>query len=331
MKIITIEEHVPGGAMDAIISRWSAADAPYSSAATGTGLPFAPDSECFSICDKRVADMDRCGITKQVVSCASQTQYLPPELAPSLITQYNNNLAKAIAKYPGRFTAFAALPWSAPELAALELQRTVKELGFVGAILSGRASPEAVFLDDPQFAPVLAAADELTVPIYIHPAAPLLDVQQVYYAGLGEQLSARLSLYGWGWHHEAGIQLLRLILSGAFEKYPNLQIIAGHWGEMIPFFLSRLDQALPQSVTRLNTSITDTFRKHVYVTPSGIFDNSLLKFCIEVLGDDRIIHSVDFPFIPNNDAFRFLEDAPISVDSKERIAYQNAENLFHIA
>ncbi|MBQ8833606.1 MAG: amidohydrolase [Oscillospiraceae bacterium] len=295
--------------------------------APGSGLPYMPDGTMFDICEKRVADMDKHGIDMQVVSCASQSQYIPATLAPSIVKAANDELADAIAKYPGRFAAFAALPWSDPEKAAQELERAVTKLGFKGAILSGRASAGKDFLDAPQFTPVLEAAQALDVPIYVHPAAPMRNVQQSYYDGLGDELSARLSLYGWGWHHEAGIQVLRMILSGAFEKFPNLQLIAGHWGEMVPFFLSRLDQALPQSVTKLNRTLTETFRQNVYVTPSGIFDYPQLKFCIEVLGADRIIHSVDFPFISNEGARPFIENAPISDEEKEKIAHGNAEAL----
>lgn len=329
MKLITIEEHIPSPAI-AAAAVGANADAPYSKNAPGKGLPYVPDMTMFDICQKRVDDMDRHGIDMQVVSCASQTQYIPRLMAPSIVSAANDDLASAIEKFPNRFVAFAALPWSNPEKAAKELERTVTKLGFKGAILAGRASSGADFLDAPQFAPVLETAEKLNVPIYIHPAAPLKNVQESYYAGLGDRLSARLSLYGWGWHHEAGIQVLRLILSGAFEKHPNLQVIAGHWGEMVPFFLSRLDQALPQSVTELSRSITETFRKNVYVTPSGIFDYPQLKFCMEVLSVDRIIYSVDFPFIGNEGARDFLENAPISESEKERIAYSNAERLLKL-
>lgn len=183
------------------------------------------------------------------------------------------------------------------------------------------------FLDDKAFLPILEAAESLQVPIYIHPAPPMTSVQKCYYDGLGDRLSARLSLYGWGWHNEAGIQVLRLILSGVFERFPKLQIIAGHWGEMVPFYLSRLDQALPQSVTGLGRSVTETFRENVFVTPSGIFTYPQLRFCMDVLGVDRILHAVDYPFILNDEAASFLENAPITQSEKECIAYKNVEKL----
>lgn len=278
--------------------------------------------------DARLADMDQHGITKQFLSAPVCTGLLPEQEAPAVVRDANDELAQIMKEHPDRFGAFAVLPWSNPTAAAKELERAMTTLSLQGAILTGRPTGKTEFLDDPQFTPVLEAAAALNAPIYVHPAAPMTAVQKCYYDGLGDQLSARLSLYGWGWHHETGIQLLRMILSGAFEKFQNLQLIAGHWGEMVPFFLSRLDQALPQSLTKLNRTITQTFRENIYVTPSGIFDIPQLKFCIDVLGVDRILHSVDFPFIGNAGAKSFIEDAPIRDDEKEQIAHLNAEALF---
>ncbi len=331
MRIITIEEHIPGSPLAEAVAKYAGADAPYSAYAPGPGLPYAPDPVIFGdVGEKRIADMDRHGISMQVLSVASQSALLPAEEANPIVQETNDRMAQAISRHPDRFAGFASLPWSDPEGAARELERAVTKLGFKGAILSGRASARKDFLDASQFTPVLEAAEALDAPIYIHPAPPIRQVQEVYYAGLGDQLSARLSMYGWGWHHEAGIQILRMILSGAFERFPKLQLIGGHWGEMVPFFLSRLDQALPQNVTGLERTITETFRQNVYITPSGIFDDPQLQFCIDVVGADRIIHSVDCPFLSNAGAKPFLENAPISQDDKEKIAHQNAEKLFRL-
>ena len=313
------------------VAKYAAADAPYSAYASGAGLPYAPNRTIFADAgEQRIANMDKYGIDVQILSVASQSTLLPKEEAVPIVRETNDRMAQAISRHPNRFFGFAALPWSDPKGAARELERAVTKLGFKGAILSGRASAGKDFLDAPQFSPVLEAAEALDAPIYIHPAPPIRQVQEVYYAGLGDRLSARLSMYGWGWHNEAGIQILRMILSGAFERFPKLQLIGGHWGEMVPFFLSRLDQALPQSVTGLERTVTETFRQNVYITPSGIFDDPQLQFCLDVVGADRIIHSVDCPFLSNEGAKPFLENAPISREDKEKIAHQNAEKLFGI-
>lgn len=330
MKIIALEEHIPLKTLTQALAKYPSEDAVRTNCAGSPDLPYFPDMKLYGDIEMRLADMNRYGIAKQILSAPVCSGLLPEKEAAAVVSEANNELSQTVKMYPDRFGAFAVLPWSSPKAAAQELERAVNELGFQGAILAGRPTGKEAFLDDRQFAPVLEAAEALEVPIYIHPAAPMTAVQKCYYDGLGDQLSARLSLYGWGWHHEAGIQVLRMILSGAFEKFPKLQLIAGHWGEMVPFFLSRLDQALPQTVTKLTRSITDTFRRNVYVTPSGIFDYPQLKFCMDMLGADRIIHSVDFPFISNQDAKPFIQNAPIGDEDKEKIAHCNAEKLFKI-
>ncbi len=329
MKIITIEEHVHLRRLGQALAEYYNEDSENAKNAGSKGLPYFPDFNLYSEdgISARIADMDRCGIDKQILSCPVQTQILDEKKAAGIVEEANNDLLAIIRKNKDRFGGFGLLPWSDVDASVKEIHR-LKTLGFDGVMLAGRPSMKAVFLDDKKFLPILSALEETNMPLYLHPAPPLKSVQEQYYGGLGEQLSARLSLYGWGWHNEVGVQCVRMILAGVFEKFPKLQVIAGHWGEFVPFFLSRLDQALPQKVTENKKTITETFRKHFYVTPSGIFDYAQLKFCIEVLGADRIIHSVDFPFIHNDEAKSFIENAPIGQKEKEQIAYKNAEQLF---
>ena len=330
MKIITVEEHISGAPIDRYLAKYALKDAPYVAAAHGKGRPYEADPVLFGDTDRqRIADMDKNGISVQILSCPSKSQLLPKGEAPQIVSETNDFLAETVKKHPDRYGAFALLPWSNVEAAVKEVER-IKKLGFNGVLLSGRATSGDAFLDDKQFIPVLEVCAELELPIYIHPAAPLNTVQTPYYGGLGEEVSARFSLHGWGWHNEAGIQILRTILAGRFDMFPKLQFVAGHWGEMLPFFLSRIDQSMPQTVTKLNRTVTDTFKENIYVTPSGIFDYPQLKFCVEVLGAERIIHSVDCPFISNAGAVPFIENAPLSDTDKELIAYKNAEKLFKL-
>lgn len=328
MKIITIEEHLAGAPINMHLAKYSAEDAPYTALAHGKGRPYDADPELFGDLDcRRIEDMDRYGISVQILSCPAKSQLIPASEAAPIVAETNDYIAETVKKHPDRYGAFALLPWSSPKDAVVEAER-IKRMGFQGILLAGRASAGNAFLDDKSFVPVLEACEALGLPIYVHPGAPLQSVQEPYYGGLGGEVSARLSLHGWGWHNEAGIQILRTILAGRLDRFPRLRLIAGHWGEMLPFFLSRLDQSMPQEVTGLERSITETFRQNVYVTPSGIFDYPQLKFCIEVLGAGRIIHSVDCPFISNAGARPFIEDAPITQEEKELIACKNAERLF---
>lgn len=332
MRIITIEEHITGTELDNSVRKYILENVPYYGLTLGKELPYYPDFNLYAdMGDLRIADMDKHGIDMQVISCPAQSGMLESDEAIPLTKDVNDSMAAAVAEHPDRLAAFASLPWTSPEAAADELERAVNRLGMKGALLAGRPAREAIFLDEPRFAPVLETAEKLKVPIYVHPGIPVPAVQDAYYARLDPVVSARLSLFSWGWHNEAGVQVLRMILAGVFEKYPELQIISGHWGELVPFFLSRLDQALPKKATSLSRTITETFARNVYVTPSGIFTYPQLLFVMQVLGTDRIIHSVDSPLVGNEDAYSFITNAPICNSDKEKIAHGNVEQLLGLS
>ena len=276
----------------------------------------------------RLADMDAHGIDMQVLSYSNAPQLAPAAQSVELTRAANDRLAAIARAHPDRFAGFATLPWQDPQVAAAELERAVHELGLKGTLLIGR--PGQTFLDDPRYEPVLAKLAELKVPLYVHPGPPLPQVQLPYYGGLEKTVTARLSLFGWGWHNEAGIQVIRMILSGRFDKFADLRVISGHWGEMVPFYLQRLDDALPQGVTGLSRTMTDTYRSQVYVTPSGMLNLPHFKFIHEVLGADRILYAVDYPYLTNTGARDFLEQLPISQRDKEKIAHRNAETLLRL-
>lgn len=276
----------------------------------------------------RLAAMDQNGVTMQILSYSNVAQLAPASDAVALTRTANDKLAEAVHANPARFAAFAILPWQNPDAAAAELERAVKELGFVGTLIQGR--PGDTFLDDPRYQPVLAKLNELQVPLYVHPGYPLPQVREPYYGGLDKEVSARLSTFAWGWHNEAGVHVIRMMLVGVFEQFPSLQIISGHWGEMVPFFLQRLDDTIPRAATGFSRSLTEIYKAHVYVTPSGMLNLPHFEFIHKVLGADRILYSIDYPYVTLNGAREFLESLPISVDEKEKIAYRNAEELFRL-
>ncbi len=343
MKIICVEEHVIDPDLLKAGRPTQQAEAPYMTEVGSTFrgkvedgdemLPMAIDFRISSELGAdtgpgRLAQMDQHKIDMQILSCSSPPQNTPIGSEVALTIQANDRLAESVRTNPTRYGGFASLPWRHPDAAADELERAVKQLGFVGAMLLGR--PGEVFLDDARFEPILSKLDELRVPLYVHPGYPLPAVQQPYYGNLDKQVTARLSLFGWGWHNEAGIQLLRLLLAKKFDRFRNLQIISGHWGEMVPFYLQRLDDMIPQEVSGLSRSITDTFKQHVYVTPSGMLNLPHFEFIRSVVGVDRILYSVDYPYLTLAGARRFLETLPVSVEDREKIAHANAEELFRM-
>jgi len=162
----------------------------------------------------RLAHMDRVGIDIQVVSHgASSPSRLDHPEAVELCRRVNDNLAQQISEHPTRFRGFATIPLHDPAAAADEMRRCVNELGFVGTLIMGTCG--GLFLDDERFDPVLAAAEEVNLPIYVHPELPPAPVSTAYYAGnWPAAVHFLFSGPGFGWHAEAGIHVLRLILSG---------------------------------------------------------------------------------------------------------------------
>jgi uncharacterized protein len=341
MDIICIEEHTidpeiakaaePALLREAPYMRVQAmSDAPWprgSGRPTVVSMPEALEL-ALDVGDGRIKAMDEAGIQRQVVSYASPAQLVPPEQATSLTRAANDRLAAAVTAHPDRLSGFAVLPWQDPPAAAAELDRAVSGLGLKGALIVGR--PGDTFLDDPRYAPVLSKLSDLRVPLYVHPYHPLPQVQAPYYGGFAPEVTAWLSIGAWGWHNEAGIHILRLILSGTFAKFPGLQVISGHWGEMIPFYLQRLDDTLPPKTTGLPATITEIYRQHVWVTPSSVGGLPHFAFIHKVIGADRIIWSVDYPYVTLDGTREFIEKLPVSDDDREKMAHRNAEELFRL-
>ncbi|NVM76349.1 hypothetical protein FHW83_002144 [Duganella sp. SG902] len=340
MKLICVEEHVLDAATGAATQPLLRAEAPYLSdwgsrvidgqrvADTSRPHVLAPAESARKALDmgaSRLADMDAAGIDMQVLSYGGFAQLLPAARAIDLCRAANDRLAQAAQAHPTRFGGFAALPWQAPEAAARELERAVQVLGLKGALINGR--PGDTFLDDPRHAPVLAAFDALGVPLYVHPGLPLPAVQAPYYGGFDKELSARLAMFGWGWHNEAGVQVVRMMLAGLFDRYPRLQVISGHWGGMVPFFLQRLEDAIPQEASGLRRPIVQTYREHVHVSPSGMLTLPHFQFIHALMGADRILYSIDYPYQSLDGARAFLDGLPVSAADKALVAHGNAERL----
>ncbi|MEV4805621.1 amidohydrolase family protein [Nonomuraea sp. NPDC049421] len=339
MTLICIEEHAVDPAIAAASAPAIAREAPYMRRQSRTSSPVRPGpgrrpaveiEEALrlgaDLGDERVRRMDEHGIDLQIVSWTSPVQLAPEEQALALCRAANDRLAQAVAARPDQLQGLAALPWQQPAAAVDELDRAVTGLGLRGVLIMGR--PGAGFLDDPVYQPVLDRIAALRVPLYVHPYYPVPEVQQSYYAGFNDKVSAEFSLAAWGWHHEAGIHVLRLILAGVFERLPGLQVISGHWGEMVPFYLSRLDDVLSPGDTGLSRTITETYRSHVWVTPSGMYQRPQFDFVRAVVGLDRLIWSVDYPFLRLDGTREFIDGLGLTPDEREQITHRNAERLF---
>jgi hypothetical protein len=322
MKLIALEEHFLSPDVQ---TAWAAA------AATGhdDGESLRPGDmqhRLVELGDERLARMDDNEIDVQVLSLTSPGLHnLAPGAAIPLARRTNDLIATIIASHPDRFDGFATLPVTAPDEAAQELERAVRELGLKGGMLFGRVIDE--HLDHPRFLPIFGTAARLRVPLYIHPQPPPRAVRDAYYSGFDPQVNFAFATFGLGWHYDCGIQFLRLALAGMFDRFPDLQIILGHWGEVVLFFTERL--AALSRVATLKRSVVDTMRENLYVTPSGMFKQSYFQHAVDVVGVDRVLFSADYPYQyrPGGGPRHFVEHLPLSDDDKKKIAHANWERL----
>ncbi len=321
MRVIAIEEHFAS-------PRVTAAARAAGAAATRP-VPARVDPRLLDLDGTRIADMDAAGIDVQVLSLNTPgLQRLDAATAVPLAREENDRLAEAVARHPDRLAAFAALPTADPVAAADELERTVRTLGFKGAMVNGQT--DGRFLDDPSFGPILERAADLDVPIYLHPAPPPAAVADAYYGGLPPQVGAALATSAWGWHVETGLHVLRLVLAGVFDRSPALQVVAGHLGEALPFMLARTADVLTRSITGLRRPFSTYLRENVNVTTSGFFSVPPLLNALLELGADRVMFAVDYPFSANERGRAFLDAMPVSARDREKIAHGNAERLLRL-
>ena len=289
----------------------------------------------------RIAAMDAAGIDVQILShSVPGPEILEPSAAIELARQANDAVAAAVAKHPDRFRGFATLPMRDPRAAAGELERVVREQGFVGALINGHVKGR--YLDDTFFWPVFECAETLSVPIYLHPTVPPQPVIDAYYAGFDPKISARLSAAGIGWHIDTGIHCLRLILGGVFDRFPRLQIIVGHQFEALSWMGWRADYSFPVNDSGLKRSIKEYLRENFYggilagdffnqkpgaMDPSWSLSFNAYLAMVEVIGIDRIVFTADYPYGNMKAARQFLDQMPINPADKEKIAHLNAERL----
>ena len=325
LRIIGVEEHVWTPALRELQSAL-----PYEIAGP-LGGPHGITERLLDVDAQRLGDMDAMGVDMQVLSVTTPaTQVLEPEDAVVCAREANDLLGRVVAENPERYQAFATLPTPDPPRAADELERCVVELGLRGAMVHGRTGDR--FIDHPDFAPILQRAATLGVPIHLHPQRPVAAVADAYYThGLPDTVAMAFSAFGWGWHMETAVNAIRLVISGAFEHAPGLQVILGHWGEMVAFYLERLDEMI--GFFSRDIAFADTFLDHFHLAPSGIQSYRMLEHAIAEVGADRIMYSVDYPFVAPLDgsARRFLEEAPISPADKHKIGHLNVERLLGLS
>jgi len=274
----------------------------------------------------RLKIMDEAGIDMVVLSLGNPgPEIFDASTGTALARKINDELHQVVIKYPKRFVGLASIAYQDPISAAAELDRAVRELGLKGAKIHSHLEGE--FLDQQKYWVLFEKAAELDVPLYLHPKMPSPDMAKPYfpYSALAGPM------FGFG--VQTGLQALRLICSGIFDKYPSLKIILGHLGEALPFWLWRLDKPWrdghkPDPETaKLKKRPSEYLRSNFFVTTSGMFWEPALVCSVMALGADKILFAVDHPFESSKRAVEFMDAAPLSDTDKERIYHTNAEKL----
>lgn len=319
MKVVAIEEHF---LTNEINDAWRTAPVQDPTSAFGFG---EIGRRLHDLGEERLKLMDETGVDVQVLSLNAPSLHNLGSESVALARATNDFLAETVSSAPERFQGLAALPMPAPKAAVKELDRCTRELGFPGAMVCGRTRKKN--LDHPDFWPLFECAESLGVPIFVHPQVPQRAVREAYYSGFDGQIDLVFSSFGLGWHYEAGIQFVRMVLRGVFDRFPGLQIILGHWGEVVLFYIERMSAMA--EMAKLDRSLGEYVRENLYVTASGMFSKTYLQRSVDIVGVERTLFSTDYPYQynPGGEARMFLDEAELDAAEKELFAHGNWERL----
>lgn len=288
------------------------------------------DKYLYLLGQERFDIMDQMGIDMHVLSLHTPgAQSFAADVGTPLARQSNDMVAELVRANPTRYQGFGTLATDDPAAAAKELDRCAGQLGLHGVLLNGRTGDRN--LDEHEFLPIFEAAAARNFPIYLHPQSPPVAVRNAYYNGVHPPIDGVFNISGLGWHYETGVQAVRLVLSGLFDRFPNLQIILGHWGEVVLFYLDRIDLMSKIAIGSkvLQRPISEYFKTNFYVTPAGIYSQRYFRWTKEVLGADRIMYATDYPYHLTKEqaSRRFIEDADLTEAERDAVAHGNWDRL----
>ncbi len=276
--------------------------------------------------ERRLASMDVIGVEKSILSLAGPGVQAEKrsKTAISLAHKVNDFLAEQMLKQPSRYGGFAHLAMQDPTAAADELERCVRDLGMQGAMINGQTG--GTYLDDDRYSPFWERVSDLQVPIYLHPNNPSEKVHMFH---------DHPELFGpvWSWTVETATHALRLLFSGTFDRYPGAKLILGHLGETLPYLLWRLDsrwEISNRGEMRLERKPSEYFKSNIWMTTSGMCADAPLRCAVDMVGDDRVMFSVDYPFERPQEAGDWIEAAPLSDSERENICHLNAKVLLKL-
>lgn len=282
-----------------------------------------------------LVEMDRAGVEFAIMSLTSPgvQSVTDPKQALELARSANDYAADFIKAHPDRFSAFAAVPMQTPDKAADELERAVGELGLKGALINGYSNlgpdDHIQYLDEEPAWAFWERVSKLNVPVYLHPREPLASQMRSIkgYPELGGS--------AWAFGYETASHAVRLMLSGVFDKYPNVQVILGHLGEGLPYLLPRMqhridEQREGEKGSKAKRRSGYYLANNLWITTSGHFHTKPLLEAIEQIGAERIMFSVDYPYEQMDSGGRWFDDMRLDNATKLKLGRENAARLFKL-
>ncbi|KAE8444726.1 hypothetical protein EG329_014286 [Mollisiaceae sp. DMI_Dod_QoI] len=273
----------------------------------------------------RLQNMDAGRISLQIIS------HGPFGHSPTQCRSANTQLHSAIQTHPTRFAGFATLPMSSPSAAAAELTHCIYSLGFVGALIDNHC--DGKYYDGVEYRTFFKTVQDLDVPLYFHPTWPSEAMAPLYSGNFSQGAELSLGASGFGWHSDVALHILRLFASGLFDQFPKLKIIIGHFGEMLPFMLGRIEELSPRW-GKMERGFKQVWDENVWITTSGVWSLDPMATILRNTRVERILYSVDYPFARNERGLEWMEELErsglVTKDQLEMIAYRNAEGLLGV-
>ena len=241
----------------------------------------------------------------------------------------NDFLFDAIGRHPTRLAGMIAVAPQDPAAAAKEIERGVNQLGMRSVVINSHTQGE--YLSDPKYWEIFEAAEALHAPIYLHPnAMPSAMIRHFVEAGLDG------AIYGFG--VETGLHALRIITAGVFDRFPGLQMVLVHTGEALPFWAYRLDYMHRatvlsnryESIKPLRKKPSDYLRENFFITNSGVAWEPAIKFTQDIVGVDRVMYEMDYPYQYAADEVTAMDNMTMSAEVKKKFFQTNAEAVFKI-
>jgi 5-carboxyvanillate decarboxylase len=275
--------------------------------------------------DRRIAEMDRLGIDMQVLGLTSPgVQMFRKDSAVAMASRANDRLAAVVAAHPRRFAGLATFAPQDVPAAVREMERAIRTLHLNGFIINSHTNGE--YLDQEKFWPILEAANDLGVPIYLHPRCPSDGMSGPFRDG-------RIQSAIWGFAVETGTHAMRLMVSGVFDRFPRLQFVLGHMGENLPYHLWRSDHwyARRPGAYASTRRPSEIMRNHFMITNSGVEHEPALRYAIDVLGSERVMWAIDYPYEEMAPAVQFMDSVKLSDAERRAFFHANAERTFALS